>query len=54
MTYCGQGFNITLIPESDVRRVLELTTPTDSTSTSYHSHPDESLEEIAEEYFGNP
>ncbi|WP_132056692.1 hypothetical protein [Halorussus amylolyticus] len=54
MKYCGQeGFNITLIPESDVSRVLELTMPEDANSTVTTSHPNESLEEIAEDYFGS-
>ena len=52
MQYCGQeGFNITLIPESDISRILDLTTPEDTDSTSRASHPDESLRSIAEEHF---
>jgi hypothetical protein len=52
MQYCGQeGFNITLIPESDISRILDLTTPTDTDSTSTAPHPDESLRSIAGEHF---
>jgi hypothetical protein len=52
MAYCGQeGFNITLIPMSDINRVLELATPEGPSSTPTTSHPDESLEKIAEDYF---
>jgi hypothetical protein len=52
MQYCGQeGFNITLIPESDMSRILDLTTPEATDSTSVTSHPDESLRSIAEEHF---
>lgn len=52
MQYCGQeGFNITLIPESDVGRVLDLTTREDADGASATSHPDESLRSIAEEHF---
>ena len=52
MQYCGQeGFNITLIPESDIGRVLELTTPKNADGMPSTSHPDESLRSIAEEHF---
>lgn len=52
MGYCGQeGFNITLIPESDVSRVRELTTTKNTKDISTKSHPDDSLREIAEDYF---
>lgn len=54
MTYCGQeGFNITLIPMSDISRALELATLKDSSGISTTSHPDESLKDIAEDYFGD-
>lgn len=54
VAYCGQeGFNTTLIPESDISRVLDLATPEGANSSSTNSHPNESLEEIAEEYFGD-
>jgi len=52
MQYCGQeGFNITLIPKSEINRILDLTTPEDTDSTPKMSHPDESLRSIAEEHF---
>lgn len=52
MQYCGQeGFNITLIPQSDVDRILDLTEPEETNNTSTKSHPDESLREIAEDLF---
>lgn len=52
MQYCGQeGFNITLIPESDVVRALALTTPKNADGTSSIPHPDESLQSITEEHF---
>lgn len=52
MQYCGQeGFNITLIPESDIGRVLKLTTPKNADGMPSTSHPDESLRSIAEEHF---
>lgn len=52
MQSCGQeGFNITLIPESDINRILDLTTQSGTDSTSTTSHPDESLRSIAEEHF---
>lgn len=55
MQYCGQeGFNITLVPESDVGRILELATPANADGTSATSHPDESLRSIAEEHFEGP
>lgn len=54
MAYCGQeGFNITLIPASDINQVREFATPEGSSSTSTTSHPDESLKNIAEDYFGD-
>jgi len=52
MQYCGQeGFNITLLPESDTSWILDLTTPEGTDSTSATPHPDESLRSIAEEHF---
>lgn len=52
MKHCGQeGFNITLIPESDVTHALELSTPDDSGKSSPNSTPNDSLDEIAEDYF---
>jgi hypothetical protein len=52
MQYCGQeGFNITLIPQSDVDRILDLTKPEETNSGSTKSHPDETLREIAEDHF---
>lgn len=55
MEYCGQeGFNIALIPPSDVDRVHDLATPEESAHTSTKSRPDESLREIAEDHFGDP
>lgn len=54
MQYCGQeGFNITLIPQSDVDQILNLTKPEEDDKTSTKSHPDESLREIAEDHFGD-
>jgi hypothetical protein len=54
MQYCGQeGFNITLIPQSDVERVLDLTDPEETSNTSSKSHPNESLRDIAEDHFGD-
>lgn len=51
--YCGQeGFNITLIPQSDVDRIRDLTKPKEQ-STSMESHPNESLRDIAEDHFGD-
>jgi len=53
MQYCGQeGFNITLIPQSDLDEILTLTEPEEPKSTSTDPHPDESLREIAEDHFG--
>jgi|GEM_PF-4414749 hypothetical protein len=54
MQHCGQeGFNITLIPQSDVDRILDLTKQVKKDNTSMKSHPDESLREIAENHFGD-
>ena len=55
MRYCGQeGFNITLIPQSDVDRIRELTKPKENNNnTSTESHPNESLRDIAEDHFGD-
>jgi hypothetical protein len=54
MQYCGQeGFNITLIPQADVDRILALTKPEETSTTSAQSHPDESLRDIAEDHFGD-
>lgn len=53
MGYCGQeGFNITQVAESDVKRVLQLTQTRDTSKETSDSHPDETLERIAEDYFG--
>jgi len=52
MKYCGQeGFNITLIPESDVDRILDLARLEKQANRSLESHPDDSLREIAEDHF---
>lgn len=54
MQYCGQeGFNFTQVPESDVERVRELTEHVEPTDVTPSSHPDDSLNSIAEEYFDN-
>lgn len=54
MRYCGQeGFNITSIPQSDIRRINTLTTPVETGTTSAKTVPDDSLREIAEDYFGD-
>lgn len=54
MGYCGQeGFNITLIPRSDVDRIRSLSSPAKESEESTKSHPDDSLREIAEEHFGD-
>lgn len=52
MQHCGQeGFNITLIPQSDLDRIRALTEPEEKREIPTESHPDESLRDIAEEYF---
>lgn len=54
MGYCGQeGFNITLIPSSDISQVRSLTSTEDPNDTSTDAHPDDSLRNIAEEHFGD-
>ncbi|WP_155118209.1 hypothetical protein [Halorubrum sp. T3] len=54
MRYCGQeGFNITLIAQSDLDEILTLTGPEETNNTSTDPHPDESLREIAEDHFGD-
>lgn len=54
MRYCGQeGFNITLIPHSDIDKILDLTEPADTTPPSTEPHPDESLRDIAKDHFGD-
>lgn len=54
MQYCGQeGFNTTLISESDVSRVLDIATPNETNDTSATSHPNDSLSSIADKYFGD-
>lgn len=54
MQYCGQeGFNITLVPESDVSRILDIATLEDGNGTASTTHPDESLRGIAEQHFGD-
>jgi len=54
MQHCGQEvFNITLIPQSDVDRIRDLTKPDATTNTATEPHPDESLREIAEDHFGD-
>jgi hypothetical protein len=54
MGYCGQeGFNITQIPATDIERVRELTRTANPDPKPADSHPDESLEQIAEDYFGD-
>jgi len=54
MKYCGQeGFNITLIPGSDVERILDLASLEEQDNRSLESHPDNSLREIAEDHFGD-
>lgn len=53
MGYCGQeGFNLTQIDESDVDRVKELTATKKRSESQTGGHPDESLQQIAEDYFG--
>ena len=53
MNRCGQeGFNIAQAAEPDLARVLELAELRDPDETPSQSHPDESLERIADEYFG--
>lgn len=54
MQYCGQeGFNITSIPQSDIDRIRSLSSPEKESENSKKTHPDDSLREIAEEYFGD-
>jgi len=54
MQYCGQeGFNITLVPHSDISRILDITGAEETNDTAAKSHPDESLREIAEDHFGD-
>jgi hypothetical protein len=54
MKYCGQeGFNITLVPESDIGRVRSLSSTEPPASTSREAHPDDSLRDIAEDHFGD-
>jgi len=38
---------------SDINRVLEATSPEDTSNFSTTSHPDKSLKDIAEDYFGD-
>lgn len=55
MGYCGQeGFNITQIPETDLDHVLDLATPIDTNTKPSDAQPDESLQSIADDYFGSP
>lgn len=53
MQYCGQeGFNITQIDEADIERIHELARKIGSGETRPHSHPDDSLSSIVDDYFG--
>jgi hypothetical protein len=54
MQYCGQeGFNVTLIAQSDLDEILTFTEPEETNTTSTDPHPDKSLREIAEDHFGD-
>lgn len=53
MGYCGQeGFNITQIEESDIQRIHELADTQQSSDSTAEDQPAESLQRIAEDYFG--
>jgi hypothetical protein len=52
MKYCGQeGFNIALIPDSDLNRILELAEPKKPEEMEKQSHPDDTLDSIVDDVY---